>query len=374
MEQKIRLYWKKILFFVILSFVLILVGAQFTPETPYSLSPLSRALVTGVIALIGLQQSLFFGTQRMRLHTKKRTLNSFIERVTGWRQELGLDRTLSRMYERAIHAWTQEMVRVDIPPEILYFYLIDFLMFIIAVIVSYSPELSKVEIAVLYSGKLWLSTVTFYVSLSFLIVLMSTHIEKLRFSTQVLIPKKGEGELWVRRINDTNFAERQDEIHFLVREDDALEIVVAYEGKATNGFFDTRVEFSNHTYVYVPDRNTFLCSFRFGWTRDHRPIMMLEELPFETGIIQGRCSFDDTQSTLVFGMRPNPRNNQDIGFFLNGEVRPVRLVIGIYEDPAFLPSVIPRGTQRDLEEPTRDRYRLDTVTVNLRYQNALHSE
>lgn len=358
---------KRVFLFAIMTIGLIALGTVFPLEDPDSLSPLSRALVTGVIALIGLQQSLFFSRDQMRLHVKKRTLSSFVERASDWARRPELDETLIGMYERAIYLWTRDMYEVDISTNILYLYLIDFLTFVVAFVSSHSPELSRIKIAFFSIGTLWLPIVTFYIGLSLLIVLLFTHIGILRYSRSVLIPKKGKGEVWIRRINQRSFLERQETLEYDVGEEESLEISVSFSGKTTNGFFDARVEFSDGNYVYAPDRNTFLSNFRFGRDQYERPILMLEELPFETGVVQGKCSFENTRSVLTFRLRPTPQNDREVSYFLDESTRVERLVVSLFEDPAFLPSDRPRGTRWDPREPTRDRYRLDTVTIDLHY-------
>jgi len=349
---------------LLLGLAVICFGTAFPPSAPGDFAPISNALATGIITLVGLTQAFFLSREQARLQVKKRTLESFIERVEHWRQRPNTERVLGRMYERAVKSWTREILRIDISFNILYVLLAAFLIFIMVSLSSSSPQLSVIELDILSVGKMSLPIFFFYAGLSLLILLLYTHILIVGRLRRITIPKKGRGELWIRSVNDVEFRQRQDEIEYDATGVPEIVLRVSFSGYTTHGFLDTRVEFENGTQVFVPDRNTFMCDF---WNVP-RIVLNSRDLAFETGVIQGKCCFDNTQSLLTFPLEQASRDYRELGFWTGREgYRVRRLYVGIYEDPLFLPSDRPRGTGRRISDPTRDRYKLDEVTVNLQY-------
>ena len=348
-----------------IGFLYIIFGVYYSSELNTDLVRISGSLATGTIAFIGLQQTLFLSKQQTRLHIKKRTLESFIDRVRKWKEQLNLDSVLKKMYDDAIKAWIRESIKIfDISKSFFYFYLITFFLFVMTPLISGSSNLKDISGNILNMGYMDLPVFVFYSGLSLLTVLLLIHMAFIRQIEKVSIPKKGSGNLWVRRINNTNFLQKDREINYDITGHDEIQILVSFSGNITNGFFDTKVEFSDNSYVFVPDRNTFLSDFIFTRDQFHRPKLGLMELPFETGIIQGKRCLDNTTSTLHFSLK-SCKDNKKIGFFLKN-IKIKRLIIGIFEDPIFLPSDRPRGTRIEAE-PIRDRYQIDQIVVNLYY-------
>jgi len=74
-----------------------------------------------------------------------------------------------------------------------------------------------------------------------------------------MMPKRGQGKIWITRINDLDFQNREREIMYHLKNDERLLVDVCFEGDISNGFFDTLVSFSDGFSVRYPDRQTYLC-------------------------------------------------------------------------------------------------------------------
>jgi hypothetical protein len=367
-RKKIRFYEisKDIFVGVSIAFLTFLSLVFFPPKSIGNLLPVSYALITGTIAYIGIQQALFLSKDKERLYLKKKTLDYLIESVEKLYNKPSIDIVLKKMYEDCIKAWIRERIRVlTFYLSLLYYFDLVVLILFIAVPLSNNVEyLSELEIdLIIYNVTIFkskLPIIIFYIALGLIFSILYTHINIVKEIENVTFPKKGKGQIWIKNINRNVYDKPQKEFNYDASGKDELNIQVSFKGKVSNGFFDTKVYFVDNKYVYYPDRNTFLSDFYLTSPQ----VLVLTELPIETGIIQGKRCFENTVSTLTFELIYTSDNKQ-IGHLLKNNII-TRLEISLYEDPIFLPSDKPRGGRIE-QEPFRDRFKIDTVIVNLKY-------
>lgn len=123
-----------------------------------------------------------------------------------------------------------------------------------------------------------------------------------------------------------------------------LRLLVEFEGRVVNGFFDAYMTLSNETTIsiWVPDRNTFLSEFG----HEHGLRLVYLEPDYYTGMLQGVCTFEDTKLLLEYPLRTlhRPRRRRfgvvtlsHPWYEIPEDLAIRRISLRVYEDPLYFP-------------------------------------
>jgi len=190
---------------------------------------------------------------------------------------------------------------------------------------------------------------TFLVGLAFLLGYITYYMEQCVSIDKISKIAEPKGELKLLSLNvdgdACSFERKEKDVFFSLRQEPKkIELEVEYKGNARNGFLDALVKYTNGSFSFIPDSNTYLSDFVF--TMGHR-LTLLEGGKFDTGVLQ----LKDQQQKLPFEIilrseeKPKLRSLRDPRIFteLTEHCSPPEnfivdfVEVGLYEDPSFRP-------------------------------------
>lgn len=170
--------------------------------------------------------------------------------------------------------------------------------------------------------------ITLIVAIILLSILFYAHLKAIRV-LNIIYPPLGKGEVLIHRINNEVYEDGKREVRYKVPKNvKEIQVEVSFQGKLTNGFFDSLIYLTNRDFFYCPDRLTYYNDFYLEKVKDELRLTLYNF--YDTGIIQGKWDNKNLRLIFKFPIRIGGKYG-DVGIPL--DVR--KIIIGVYEDPTY---------------------------------------
>jgi len=317
---------------------------------PMNMMSVSGALAAGTITFVGIVHTLLLREENRRVVVKRVFLSNCIKRIRDWKSK-EVESQIKSMYDEAEKSWIRELVRTKLVSTYqLYMDFTPFFLFIAAIIGwLWLPILDTKEYILLTLG-------AFYSGVGIFAWNIYRHIANLKQVQSVSSPRRGGGEIWIRKINGTVFPQGLKTIIAQVANAQEIVIELAFSGKITNGFFGAFLK-GQRLAKWAPDAATYFADFSYP-----NGIQLTIDSEFDIGIIQGTRKFDDTISIVNLPL--------NLAFSPGKGVAPIHdkvkeIEIGVYEDPIHLPTDRPRRAKLTPINFLAERFCLDKVLLRI---------
>lgn len=305
------------------------------------------SLAVGVITYLSIMQRLILEPSRERRFIRLYSLRAYVSRIELFKSNRGNysdvlwkenKKVAERIYDETIEHWNK--LEEVLSKELFVFKPRCFVMGLIV----FGLYLASAFIFPFKVQDYPIQIITFLLAISIFVLLLYFHIEALKMSTK-LYPSVGKGKVLIESINDQIYHKGKDEVCYEVLDNaPEIRVKVSFQGKLTNGFFDSRIFLEDGTYFFSPNRITYFNDFII---REHegKPRLVLTHI-FDTGVIQGEWSSKNL--CLIFNFPIKIGGKYDHARIPSGVQK---IVIGVYEDPAYtLTPTVRGGVPRQSEE------------------------
>lgn len=324
------------------------------------LTTLSATIASGTLAYVGIIQVLFLDPARIKTYQRREALKICLDQIEKWIKKSSDDeqnKNLTSLYERSKISWKKaENNLVGLRYANIIFGFISFAFLISSSLLSF---LSETIISIIFSMHF------LFLGLFFLLSLIWTHSKILKTveSLYPIDPKPRKGNIWIKKINDKYYSPGQY-ITYDIKDENELEIHLAFEGNITNGFFDIKLNLSNDSYIYYPDSNTYFSYFEYPPNRGRIGVAVVPE--YDTGVINGPCTYEDTQTIMMVPIKHQDKQIENTKIYLiPPKVKVTDIEAGIYEDPLFIPIEKPRGAGGMTWTPEEKRNTISRKIIKL---------
>jgi hypothetical protein len=298
-------------------------------------------IASGTLAYVGIIQVLFLNPAREKMYQRREALKRCLDRIEEWIEKSSNDeqkKNLASLYERSKKHW--QTVHTNLVGITYSKIILGFASFAFFISSSLSSFLFETKIPIIFSMNF------LFLGLFFLFSLIWTHSQTLKTVEKLypIDPEIGKGNIWIKKINDKEYyPPDHEDITYDIKDENELEIHLAFKGNIENGFFDIKLNLSDRDYIYYPDPNTYLSYFSYPLINGKRTSVRVYR-EYDTGVINGSCTYEDTQTIMKVPIKDQHKKINDKKMYsIPPEVTVTDIEVGIYEDPLFIPIERARG-------------------------------
>jgi hypothetical protein len=330
----------------------------FSPTTGYYISA-AGSLAAGSITFSSIVTSLFLRDEARKIYLRRTYLKNCLLRLSDWRKKRESSTILARIYDESEEKWTEELVKIH--PITNATLIVDFLPFIFFAI--------SIFLWLLYSATslyaaFFASLTMFYAALAVFIWAIYAHIHNLKQVESITVAPEGEGELWIQKIGEESFEKGMKALTHKVTNTKKVEVVVSFEGKITNGYFECLLVGEKNFKQWLPDESTYFADYSYP-----DGLKLTADPTFSLGVIQGKRSFENTTITLNIPLELElfllPRSSLNFCKDYRITEKVTEIEIGIYEDPIHLSNSQNEKAKLGLADSNAERHCLGLVTVKI---------